>query len=189
MSANSIVLRFVDAFESIPLPYMLVGSYSSNLYGRPRLTQDADFVMQCDDVGMNRLRASIGSDLIFETQIGFETVTGTTKQVVRHTGSGFKVELFQLSDDPHDKSRFSRRCLQPFEGRRVWLPSVEDVVITKLRWSRQGKRQKDVDDIVEVLEVQLGKLDVVYIRSWCDQHGTRELFDRLLAEAEEAMRE
>jgi hypothetical protein len=43
------------------------------------------------------------------------------------------------SDDPHDRKRFERRVSVNFEGRTVWMPTAEDVVITKLRWSRQGK--------------------------------------------------
>jgi hypothetical protein len=62
----------------------------------------------------------------------------------------------------------------------VSLPMPEDVIITKLRWSKQGKRHKDVEDVAGVIAVQREVLDLPYIRHWCDQHGTRELFDRLL---------
>ena len=67
-----------------------------------------------------------------------------------------------------------------FEGRPVWLPTAEDVVVTKLRWSKGGKRAKDLEDVKNVLAVQRGKLDLNYIRQWCDQHGTRQLLEQLL---------
>ena len=72
---------------------------------------------------------------------------------------------------------------------RVGIPymavgsTAEDVVVTKLRWSRQGRRQKDVDDVRNVLAVQSGKLDLDYIRQWADQHGTRPLLEQLLSES------
>jgi hypothetical protein len=67
------------------------------------------------------------------------------------------------------------------------LNAVESVrrvvsIITKLRWSKQGRRQKDVQDVEDVLKVQTGKLDLPYIRQWADVHGTRELFEKLMVE-------
>jgi hypothetical protein len=61
------------------------------------------------------------------------------------------------------------------------LPTPEDVIVTKLRWSKGGNRAKDVDDVVNVLKVQSDRLDLPYIRQWCDAHGTRALFERLVS--------
>ena len=38
----------LDALEQADIPYMLVGSFASNLYGVPRATQDADVVISPD---------------------------------------------------------------------------------------------------------------------------------------------
>ena len=46
MTGNEAVVIVVEALESCEVPYMLVGSYSSNIYGSDRSTQDADFVIQ-----------------------------------------------------------------------------------------------------------------------------------------------
>jgi hypothetical protein len=71
-----------------------------------------------------------------------------------------------------------------FEGYEARLPTAEDVIIQKLRWSRGGKRAKDISDATEVIRLQRSKLDLPYIRHWTDQHLTTELFDKLLAKAE-----
>ena len=42
--------------------------------------------------------------------------------------SGFKVELFQLNDDPHDRERFRRRVRMVVLGRAAWAPTAEDVI-------------------------------------------------------------
>jgi hypothetical protein len=87
-----------------------------------------------------------------------------------------------LSKDSHDQLRFSKRVEIEFGGIKTWIPVAEDVVITKLRWALAGKsREKDADDVRNVLGTQKGKLDLPYIRQWCDHHGTRELFEKLLA--------
>jgi hypothetical protein len=89
------------------------------------------------------------------------------------------VELFLASDDPHDRERFRRRVRGETYGQTVWLPTPEDVIITKLRWSKQGKRNKDVDDVRNVIAVQGDALDWEYIHRWCDAHGTMGLLEQI----------
>ena len=44
MNGTTALLKLVEAFDQADLPYMIVGSYSSNFYGIPRSTKDADVV-------------------------------------------------------------------------------------------------------------------------------------------------
>jgi hypothetical protein len=56
----------------------------------------------------------------------------------------------------------------------------EDVVIQKLRWAIKAGRSKDRGDARAVLAVQSDAPDMTYVRTWCDQHGTRALLEELL---------
>ncbi|MBA3272932.1 MAG: hypothetical protein H0T11_03545 [Chthoniobacterales bacterium] len=127
----------------------------------------------------------MGEDFSLDSQVSFATITATTRFILRHPATAFVIEFFLLSDDPHDQQRFARRVSGQVAGRNAIVPTAEDVIVTKLRWSRHGKRQKDVDDVSDVLLVQLGRLDLDYIHGWCDKHGTRELFERLLGESQQ----
>jgi hypothetical protein len=182
MMSIELVERVVRALDHVGIPYMVVGSFSSNVYGIPRSTKDADLVVQLRGDQVTGLGTQLTAEFEFDPQMTFETVTSTMKYLLRHRASPFTVELFELSGDPHDQARFARRSKVPFGSGQAFLPRPEDVVITKLRWSKQGQRSKDVDDVRDVLSVQHSKIDLEYVRSWCDQHGTRELFDRLFAE-------
>ncbi|MFA7236064.1 MAG: hypothetical protein WC058_04290 [Phycisphaeraceae bacterium] len=65
----------------------------------------------------------------------------------------------------------------------MFVPTPEDVIITKLRWSKQGRRVKDIEDVKGVLIVQTHEaLDWKYLQHWCGQHGTWELPQKLRAE-------
>lgn len=184
MSATDLILRLLSIFERLHIQYMMVGSYSSNYYGRPRSTRDADFVLILSGEQFEGLRATLDSDLRLDPQLSFETITMTTRHVILHPATAFKIELFLLTDDPHDRSRFARRRQVDFEGHPTWLPMAEDVIIQKLRWSRGGKRAKDLADAMEVLRLQKPILDLAYIRHWTAQHQTTELFENLLAKAD-----
>lgn len=164
------------------MPCMLTGSLATNMYGIPRSTKDADFVIQTSNIDFTKFRTALGSSIRVDPQMSFETVTGTGRYLLHKTeGEPFKIELFFLGSDPHDQSRFARRLPGQFIGEPVAVASPEDVIVTKLRWSMQGRRPKDVDDIRNVLAVQAGKLDWSYIHRWCDEHGTRELLDKIRA--------
>ena len=172
-AGESITLQVAKALETCGIPFLLSGSFASNYYGIPRSTRDADFVLQSQHAVGPEFTKELGEDFLLEPQLSFETNTGTFRQVLRHKKKTFKVELFLLSQDPHDQARFSRRrAVQLFE-RRLWLPSPEDVIITKLRWARG----KDKDDARDVMAVQRAKLDWPYVEQWCGRHGTLALME------------
>jgi hypothetical protein len=185
VTANEIMFRVVDALERANVPHMLVGSYSSNAYGIPRSTQDADFVIELGSNSPDVLADLLRPDLRIDPQLHFETVTGSPRYIATHAASGFTVELFLLTDDPHNRERFARRHRVEIYGRPLWLPTAEDVVVQKLRWYVRAKRSKDIDDVRNVLAVQKGRLDLPYVRAWCDQHGSRAILEDLLAQVEQ----
>src|SRR5204863_6763602 len=148
MNAVDFVTRAIDAFQQLQIPYMAVGSFSSNVYGELRSTKDADFVVELTDQSVGALERALGSDFELDPQMSFETITATSRYRIRHRDSAFMIELFLLSDDPHDRARFARRVHGDIGGRKAYVPTAEDVIVTKLRWSRAGKRQKDTDDVL-----------------------------------------
>jgi hypothetical protein len=184
MSALDIVLRVVRVLNDLGIPYMLVGSFSSNFYGRSRSTNDADFVAALGSSDLARLRAGLGPEFRLEQQMSFETITMHSRHILVHAASMFRVEVFELTDDPFNQSRFNRRRKIELDGVPTWLPAVEDVIIQKLLWASKNKmRRQDIADVKAVIDVQgTAPLDLEYIRRWTDQHGTREIFEKLLGQ-------
>ncbi len=179
MTSEEAVLAVIDALEETSIPYMVVGSFSTNYYGVARLTNDADFVIQAEAGAISALASRLGPGFRLDPQMAFELVTGTTKHVVQLTDTPFIIELFHLSDDSHDQERFRRRRRVKLLGRESYLPTVEDVIVTKVRWFAQGERDKDSGDVRNVIAIQGGRIDWDYVCSWCDQHGTREALDEI----------
>ncbi len=179
MTSDELAGRVMDALNASGIPYMTVGSFSTNLYGIYRSTRDADFVIQASAADVSELARRLGPPFRLERQLSFETITGTTRYILAVEDHPFKVELFLLSDEPHDQERFRRRLLVDLAGRQVYFPTPEDVIITKLHWSRRGRRRKDLDDVQNVIGVQAKNLDWAYIEHWCDQHGTRDLLEEI----------
>ena len=147
MTADDAVVAVFAALDAADIPNMLVGSLASNFHGIPRSTRDADFVVELHVDSLQRLEAQLPPDLTIERQSAFEAVTGTPRYVVALAGSPFVCELFVLSDDLHDRQRFARRHSAQVLSHQASVASVEDMIITKLRWARGAHRNKDRDDI------------------------------------------
>jgi hypothetical protein len=176
LTSDEAVIAVIRALNAMGTPYMITGSLASNLFGLARSTKDADFLLETPSIDMGRLQSHLGTSLRIDRQMSFETVTMTSRYIIqKRSGPPFNIELFFLSNDEHDRSRFDRRRRERMFGEEVFVPTPEDVVITKLRWSKQGRRIKDVDDARNVLAVQGDKLDFDYIRTWTDRHGTTDL--------------
>lgn len=179
MNSDEATIAVIDALESLGVPYMLVGSFSTNFYGVPRATADADFVVQVERGTIPALMERLGSAFALDPQMTFEAITGTTRHRLRLVDNEFQIELFLLSDDPHDRERFARRQAVGFMGWYIVLPTVEDVIVTKLRWLAAAARAKDRSDLRGVIAVQGDRIDWAYVETWADRHDTRALLDEI----------
>ena len=183
MTGEEATAAVAGALEAMDIAYMLVGSFATNHYGIPRSTQDADFVVQLGAHRMADLVQRLGPGFRLDRQMAFETITATTRYALETPGSPFKIELFLLSDDAHDQERFRRRQSVTSLGRQIRLPTVEDVIVTKLRWCGHANRHKDRDDVRDVIAVQESNIDWPYVYRWAEVHGTRALLDEIRREA------
>ena len=176
--------RVVEAFSRLNIPHMVVGGLSSNAYGIPRSTKDADIVLAVDAKRLFEVASELGPDFALDDQGTFEMVTGTMRYHLRVPSIAFEIELFMLSSDPHDRARFERRrkVVSQQIGTEIMVPSAEDVIIMKLRWAKIAKRGKDSEDVRDVIAVQGDDaLDWDYIHHWCAVHETRALLDEIRA--------
>lgn len=175
--ATQIARRIIAALNTAGIPHVLVGAFARNYYAEPRSTKDADVVVSVAADGLSPFLAALGPDFCMDEQLAFETNTGTLKNVLVHQGSGFTVELFYLSNDPHDQERFKRRRATNYDGQPTFVLTAEDYIVTKLRWPRS----KDFDDARDVIAMQGEALDWNYVNHWADIHGSRAKLDRVRA--------
>ena len=81
------MVRVADALAASGVAYLLAGSFSSNYYGIPRSTKDADFVVE--------LRGGVGRD--FMARLGADFEAEPHRRLVRtarHAGAAGR-------DSPH----------------------------------------------------------------------------------------
>ncbi len=182
MTVEALAALVIDACESEGVEHMVTGAFAVSFYGIPRSTKDVDVVISLSGgSAIERIVARLDPIVLFDPQIQFDTLTWGKRQVGKsREAPPFKVELFELFDDPFVMAQFARkRRLHSAQlARTTWLPTPEDVVVQKLRWGRN----KDLDDAHDVLAVQGPEtLDMAYIEHWCALHGTAPRLSDALA--------
>jgi hypothetical protein len=181
VNSEQAVAHVISCLEELGIEYMLVGALSCNVYGVPRATADADLVIDLGERNLLDCISILGPEFRLDPQLSFEVLTGSHRNVIHFLPTGFDIELFRLSNDPHHRVRFGRRAniTLPELDRVVYVQTAEDLIIQKLRWARR----KDLDDIVNVLTVNANSLDWRFINEWTERHGTTALLEQLKSEA------
>lgn len=184
MNETEAVLYLIDVLGTTRAEYAISGSFASSFWGEPRSTRDIDIVFRPETLDVSELGQKVNSAFELDAQMRFEGITGTSRYVLRHRRTGFQAELFLLTEDPFDQSRFARRTEAELSGVTAVFMTAEDVIVQKLLWLQRSGDQKHNEDSRKILAVQFAELDWDYIRRWTDEHGTGGLLDAILKSIE-----
>lgn len=167
--------RVLAILEATGTPYMLTGSFASSLYGRPRATQDLDFVVNVDPMTIRELVTrfrsagfyvsddAVRDALVFESQFN-----------VIDIATGWKVDFILRKSRPFSFEEFSRRRSIEHEGWTLHVATAEDILIAKLEWAHRANSARQLEDAAGVLEMQGETLDLPYLERWIRDLGLEE---------------
>ena len=169
------------------IPYMVTGSYASSVHGEPRMTLDADIVIDPPNRGsFARLLSALERD---DCYVPRDTALAALRDrrmfnVIDYETS-FKLDFILAKDTPFDRERFARRQPAELAGGRMWVTSPEDIVLGKILWARQGGgSERQHRDAAGVVAKQGDALDRAYLHRWADELGVRAELDGVLAAAD-----
>lgn len=187
-----IALRVAAAIEVAGGSYFVGGSVATSLHGDPRSTNDIDFVVSLPLGQIDAFIAALGVD--------FELDRDMLRDALRQArcANGFylpvltKIDIFGLGVGPFDEAEFARRAAVVVgdAGENLIVKSPEDSVLRKLLWYRDGGEVSDRQwrDIVSVLRVNVGRLDLGYLLEWAKRLQCSELLAKAQVATESASR-
>lgn len=176
----------VEVLDGAGIEYMVTGSVASSLQGEPRATHDLDVVAAVQPRDVSALLRAFPPPVFYldEGAIREAMQVGGMFNAI-NVAQGDKIDFWLLTDDPFDRSRFSRRIQENVFGVALNVSSPEDTILAKLRWSRlSGGSARAYTDALRVYEVQAHLLDRAYLGDWASRLGVADLWQRVQEEAE-----
>jgi hypothetical protein len=176
-----------EAMESLGIRYFISGGVAAIIHGDPRYTRDLDIVAQISQESIGRVVALLEQQRFYcppgaveEIQQGVGTILNVT-----HMDTALSADITIASETGFDQSEMSRRQLMDMGGGiEAWFISPEDLILSKLKWRAESEKQRR--DVLAVMKVQEGLLDLDYLRLWAEQLGLSELVEQLLEQASTA---
>jgi hypothetical protein len=180
IAATSIALedalaRLLSLLESSHVPFMLTGSIASTAHGVPRATTDLDVVIDPSAPELDAL-------LLALTEGGWRIDGGQARarrEVVRRShfvvvddATSWKVDLVIRKERPFSIAEFERRERVEVLGVPAWVASAEDIIVSKLEWSKQAtditQRSRQRRDVAGVVASRGAELDRTYVEHWVE---------------------
>ena len=185
----SITLLVTDAFEKLNVPYLIGGSLASALYGTARSTLDVDLIADLHAEQATQLVELLQQEFYIDERMIRDAIQHLSSFNLIHLATMFKVDVFITKKRSFDQMQFNRRQLQVVSDepeRKAYVTTAEDIILAKLEWYRLGSEVSDRQwrDILGVLKVQAGRLDLKYLNQWATELKVADLLQRALKESE-----
>jgi hypothetical protein len=167
LSVRDVFEKLRAALEQAGIVYFVTGSFASSAHGIPRSTNDIDIVIAPTAEQLCVfLEQFPSSHFARDNDDAFDAFERRSQFQVIDYATMWKVDLIIRQDTPFDTARFARREIVDIAGVRLQTASAEDILITKLWWSKLGESERQMNDAVGIIKVQGANLDREYVEHW-----------------------
>jgi hypothetical protein len=164
-------VKFVaGSLDLARVPYMLTGSVAMALYAEPRMTRDLDLVIECPPRAVDELIRLLEPSCYLDADAVHRAFETYGMFNIIHRQLVIKADFIVRKDDPYRRMEFSRRREDVIDGVRIWVVAPEDLILSKLVWSKESRSARQLSD-VRLLLGAVANLDNEYLDRWAAHHG------------------
>lgn len=182
----AVIVEVTGALERLQVPYFVGGSIASSIHGIPRSTQDGDLVADLRPEHVQPLVEALSARFYIDSERMADAIRREASFNVIHLGTMTKVDIFILRSTLPSPLEMERRHRFPVSADTIlYISSPEDIILEKLRWFRKGGGVSDRqwDDVLGVLKVQRGILDLDYLNRWASELDLGDLLEKALEDS------
>ena len=178
MNPAAVFRRLTSALDEAGISHMLTGSFAGAYYGAQRATQDIDLVIEASDVQLRTFVQSLPHDEYYaDVEAALEAHKQESLFNIIDLKTGWKVDLIIRKSRAFSREEFRRRREVNIEGLRLFAASAEDVVISKLEWSKRAQSRRQIEDVAAILRARGETLDTLYLDKWVRELYLQEQWD------------
>ena len=93
-----------------------------------------------------------------------------------HLENMFKVDFIVRQEEEYRKLEFRRKRLLNIGNLEVWVVASEDLIISKLYWTRDSLSDTQLKDVKKLLNLE--NLDRTYVEKWVDHFQLRVVYEK-----------
>ena len=177
MSYVEVLRRIASKLERSEIPYMITGSIAASYYGLARATQDLDIVISGSPEKLRVLIQLLPQEEYYAVlEDALDAYRHQSMFNVLDMGSGWKIDFIFQKSSVFSLTAFERRKLVNFQGVASSMISVEDLILSKLEWSKMSESERQVRDVAIVMEKRSRELDRDYLNKWVQELGLESQF-------------
>jgi hypothetical protein len=167
MSVSGVLRKITGALTAAGIPYMLAGSFASTYYGAARSTRDIDLVIEATRAQLTDFIQQLASENYYaELSAALDALQQQSMFNVIDMASGWKIDLIIRKARAFSREEFGRRQLVTLHDLSLFVASAEDVIVSKLEWSKLSQSQRQVEDVAAILRIRGHALDRQYLEKW-----------------------
>jgi len=170
MSTPSLVGLFVAPLNRAGIEYMVTSGLAAIVYGHPRLTLDVDLVIRLPAQSAETFTALWPTDEFYVPPV--EVVAEESARAgqghcnVIHNATMLRADVYFAGNDELVSWALERRVVRVVQGEAVQFAPIEYVILSKLRYFRDGGSDRHLRDIARMLEVSGAELDRPPLEMW-----------------------
>ena len=181
-------LAAAHSLDEIGVRWFVGGSLASSVHGIPRATLDADIIADLRPRDVKPLILSLGDHWYADELAMRDAIANRSSFNLIHLQTAMKVDVFLPKLRRFESGQFTRARRIPIaEGSSLETPvcSAEDIIVAKLEWFRLGQEtsERQWSDIIGVLRINAGRLDMALLRDSADELGVVDLLLTVLSDA------
>lgn len=175
--------KLINILGDCSIPYMISGSFGSSYHGRPRATKDIDIVIAPTEKQLLEFVESLGEDYYVSLETVRDAFANNSMFNIIDSLSGWKADFIFCKTRAFSRQEFERKGIAEIGGLDVWVTSPEDIILSKLEWSKDSQSERQFGDALGVAVVQWDRLDIDYLRKWAKELQVRDSLEQLIEQA------
>jgi hypothetical protein len=179
--------ELLAALDRLEIPFLVGGSVASGTHGIPRQTKDIDVVAKIPIEIVGEFCAVLAPTFYADSEQAELAIRVGRAFNVIHLKTAYKFDIFPAGEDRFRRSQLARQHytttdVPGLENIEFPVASPEDTILAKLVCFRKGGEVSDHQwlDILGVIHVPAGRLDLGYLQEWAGELGVVDLLKRAL---------
>ena len=173
----NILKKVIKKLNKNKIPYMITGSVAMSYYSQPRMTRDIDIVIEISDI--EKFYNLFKDDYYIDIEMIKKSISDESMFNIIHSTEIIKIDFIIRKNSEYRKTEFERKKQIKFGKDFVFIVSIEDLIISKLIWSRDSHSQIQLNDVKNLLKEEV---DLEYIKEWLKKMQIYDILEGIINE-------